>query len=321
MQDLSKLKSLSQWPNVRGAIEANVSNILGELPLERVELQLKVLDEVSFPGYSRRRVNYFVDEWERVSAWVFVPDGREEVPGILCCHQLAPQGKDEPAGISGDSTLAFAKRYAELGYVTLAPDCITAGERKPAGLPHYDTRSFYKEYPKMSVLGKMLLDHMCALDALSEVKRVDPARLGVIGHDLGGCNALLLAAFDQRVQCCISSCSFTRFADDKNVGRWAAENGFVLLPKLHEAIKKRSFPFDWEHILALAAPSPTLIISSSSDAVLSNPKSSEKAIKLARSVYKLLGAGDALDSYVHDAGHAVTSEVLERADDWFERWL
>lgn len=173
----------------------------------------------------------------------------------------------------------------------------------------------------MSVLGKMLLDHMCALDALSEIKRVDPARLGVIGHDLGGCNALLLAAFDQRVQCCISSCSFTRFADDKNVGRWAAENGFVLLPKLHDAIRKQSFPFDWEHILALAAPSPTLVISSSNDAALSNPKSSDKAVKLARSVYKLLGAGDALDLYVHDAGHALTSEVLERADDWFERWL
>ncbi len=321
MQDLSKLKGLSEWPAVRAQIEAAVRAVLGEIDGDRVELQMKTLDETSFPGYTRRRVNYFVDEWERVSAWLFVPDGRDEVPGILCCHQAVTQGKDEPAGVNGDPRLAFAQRYAEMGYVTIAPDCVTSGERQSHGLQPYDTKSFYKDHPKMSVLGKMIQDHTFALDAMCELKRVDPARLGVIGHGMGGTNALLLSAFDQRVQCCVSSCGFTRFAEDKNVERWATETGFVQLPKLRDAIQKKAFPFDWEHLLALVAPSPTLVIASLNDEVLSNPKSAEKATKAAKTIYKYLGAADALGQFSHHAGHAMSHESLEQADDWFERWL
>ncbi|MDZ4861672.1 MAG: prolyl oligopeptidase family serine peptidase [Candidatus Hydrogenedentes bacterium] len=321
MQELSKLKGLSEWPAVRNQIETAVRGVLGEIDTERVELQMKTLDEQSFPGYSRKRVNYFVDEWERVSAWLFVPDGREEVPGILCCHQMTPQGKDEPGGVKGDPQLAFARRYAELGYVTIAPDCVTSGERQSHGLQPYDTKNFYKDHPKKSVLSKMLQDHTFALDALCDIKRVDPARLGVIGHSMGGTNALLLAAFDQRVQTCVASCGFTRFADDKNADRWANENGFVQLPKLREAIQKKEYPFDWEHLLALVAPCPTLVITSLTDEVLSNTKSCEKAVKAAKTIYKHLGASEALAQYVHSAGHGMTVEALEQADDWFERWL
>lgn len=321
MHDLSKLKGLTEWPAVREKIDAAVRHVLGEMDTERVELQMKTLDETSFPGYTRRRVNYFVDEWERVSAWLFVPDGRDELPGILCCHQVVPQGKDEPAGIKGDAHLAFAKHYAELGYVTLAPDCVTSGERQSHGLQPYDTKSFYKDNPRKSVLGKMLQDHTYALDALCDLKRVDPARLGVIGHGLGGTNALILSAFDQRVQCCVSSCGFTRFADDKHPERWAGDNGFVQLPKLREAIEKKSYPFDWEHILALIAPTPTLILTSLNDEVLSNTKSCEKAVKFAKTMYKFLGATDALGQYTYHAGHGMSVQALEQADDWFERWL
>ncbi|MCC6153564.1 MAG: dienelactone hydrolase family protein [Candidatus Hydrogenedentes bacterium] len=321
MQDLSKLKGLSEWLPVREKIEAAVRDVIGELESERVELQMKTLDETSFPGYTRRRVNYFVDEWERVSAWLFVPDGRDEVPGILCCHQANAYGKDEPAGIRGDSALAIARRYAEMGYVTIAPDSITCGERQSHGLSALDTKSFYKDNPKRSVLAKMLQDHTYALDAMCDLKRVDPARLGVIGHGLGGTNALLLAAFEQRVQCCVSSCGFTRFQDDKNPERWAGEDGFVQLPKLREAIAKKDYPFDWEHILALIAPTPHLVVTATNDEVLSNPKSSEKAVKSAKTMYKFLSATDALVHYTHSGGHALTSQALEQADDWFERWL
>lgn len=320
MQDLSKLKGLSEWPAVRDKIERAVREVLGEVGAERVELQLKTLDETSFSGYTRRRVNYFVDEWERVTAWLFVPDGRDEVPGILCCHSAVPQGKDEPAGLRGEKLMAVAQRYAEFGYVTIAPDCVTAGERLSHGLPPYDTKSFYKDNPKKSVLGKMLQDHSYALDAMCDLKRVDPARLGVIGHGLGGTNALLLSAFDQRVQCCVSSCGFTRFADEKNHGRWAGDNGFIQLPKLREAVDEGSYPFDWEHVLALIAPTPTMLVATS-DESMSNPKSCEKAVKYAKTMYKYLGALDALVQFNYQTDQGLPRQALEQADDWFERWL
>ncbi|GMW02579.1 MAG: hypothetical protein AMXMBFR84_37150 [Candidatus Hydrogenedentota bacterium] len=321
MIDLGKVKGLGTWPETRVGIERAVRDVLGELPKQRGELQIKTVDEHSFPGFTRRRVNYFVGDWERVSAWVFLPDGRDDVPGILCCHQSVPQGKDETAGLSGHPKMAFAQHFAELGYATIAPDCVTAGERRPAKGSAFDTKGFYKENPNASVVGKMLVDHQHALDVLCDISRVDSARIGVIGHSLGGVNAMMMAAFDDRVQVCVSSCAFTRFTDDDDPERWVREEGFTHFPKLREAVKAREFPFDWEHLLALIAPNPTLVISATNDEVLSNTKSVDKAVKSARSIYKMLGEQSALDHYVHSRGHGMTVEILEQCDDWFDRWL
>ena len=322
MVNLARVNSLSGWPSARGQIEATVLSVMGPIASkDRVELQTKTVDELSFPGYVRRRVNYFVDEWDRVSAWLFVPERKDEMPAILCCHSAVPQGKDETAGLDGEPLMALAQHYAELGYVTLAPDCITAGDRISTGLAPYDTKSFYKDYPKMSAMGKMLSDHMYAVDVLCEVKRVDSARIAVVGHGMGAANALFLAAFDERIQACVASCGFTRFAADKNPERWAPDSGFIYLPLLRDAVKKGEFPFDWEHILALLAPSPTLIVTALNDPIHSNTKSCEKAVQLASTVYKLLGAPEALGHFMHEGGHRMMPEVLEVADEWFERWL
>jgi len=321
MINLAKVTSRTDWPGIRGEIESTVLGVLGPIPKQRVELQTKTIDEMQFAGYVRRRINYFVDEWERVSAWLFVPDHKDDMPGILCCHQMTPHGKDECAAFEGEPLLALAQHYAELGYVTLATDCITAGDRVSAGLAPYETKSFYKDNPKMSAIGKMLADHMCAIDALCEVKRVDGARIGVIGHGLGAVNALFLAAFDERVQACVASCGFTRFANDKNPERWVSDGGCVLLPQFKDFIKSKKFPFDWEHILSLIAPSPTLVISALNDETLPNTKSCEKAVELARGIYKLLGARDVLGMYTHTDGHRITHDTLQAADEWFERWL
>lgn len=321
MFELSKLTSASQWPALRKQIEDSLLDVLGRFPKDRAELQVKIVDERSFRGYVRRRVNYFIEEWERVSAWLFIPEDREEVPAILCCHQTVPEGKDEAAGLSGNPNLAFAQHYAELGYVTLAPDCITAGERVSPGLQAYDTAAFYKENPKRSALAKMLWDHIHAIDMLGEVSIVDAARIGVIGHSLGGYNALLLSAFDDRVQACVSSCGFTRFADDEEPERWTRETGFCHAPKLRDAVKNREFAFDWEHILALGAPTPTLLLTARNDSVFPNTQSCDIAVDDARKVYELLGASDAIQNFTHSGGHAVTREALQEADEWFDRWL
>ena len=322
MVELASLKSLGDWPKMRKEIEAAVISVLAKMPKERVDLQVKVADETDFPGYVRRRVNYFVDEWNRVSAWMFVPEGSEDRPAILCMHGMTPLGKDEPAGMEGaDPMLAFALRYAEKGYVTLAPDCITCGERIYSRLEPFDTQSFYKDNPKMSAMGKMLSDHMSCVELLAETKEVDAARIGAIGHDMGSYNALFLAAFDDRVSACVASCGFTSLVEDDAPERWAREAGFVLMPKLRGAIERRQFPFDWDQILALLAPSPPLLITALTGEVLPNTTSVDKAVKRASKIYKMLGAQGAIENFTHRDGHRMTLEALDASDNWFERWL
>jgi len=295
--------------------------VLGKLPEEKLDLQVKTVDEIEYHGYVRRRINYFVESWDRVAAWLFIPEGKEEVPAILCCHSESPRGKDEPAGLDSESRLALAQYYAELGYVTLAPDCLTAGDRMSNRKQPFDARNYYKDNPKATLAGKMLSDHMRAIDVFNELKRVDTARVGVVGHGLGGFNALLLTAFDDRVRACAASCGFTRFSCGKHPDNWFREEGIPLLPGFQKFIDDKKYPFDWEHILALAAPSAVLAITSLAEGPLASPKSCQKAVTQASAIYKLLRAPNALDHVTHHDGYRITPETQEMMDEWFERWL
>jgi dienelactone hydrolase len=322
MFDLSKVKSPIEWPGLRSQIVEAVSEAIGPLPKKRAELQVKTLDERDFPGYVRKRINYFVDEWDRISAWLFVPEGREEAPALVCCHQESVFGKDETAGMGGDSRLAYAQRFcSEFGYVTIAPDCLTAGDRVIAKQEPLKSRAFYKGAGKVSLMAKNLADHLHAVDVLTEMKRVDASRVGVIGHGWGGANAILLGAYDDRIQAAVASCGFSRFEGDKDPSRYIDPEGLCLIPKLKTAFETGNFPFDWEHILSLVAPTPLMLLTNLQDSPYSNPKSCEKAYQEAAKIYKVLGAGGALSNFSHHDGHTTLSSTLELADGWFERWL
>lgn len=321
MIDIANINSLDVWQDARKEIESAIVGVMGKPSRNAIDPQIKIIDETDFAGYSRKRINYFVDDWTRVAAWLFVPDGQDMHPAIICPHQQTHRGKDEPAGIDGSPMFAFAQRYAEKGFVTLAPDSITAGERVSSGLEPFDTKLFYKDYPKLSAMGKMLSDHIRAIDVLSEIKGVDEARVGVIGHDMGGYNALMLAAFDDRIQACVASCAFTLMEVDDEPERWARKSGLVLLPKLRKALENGKRPFDWDQILALIAPAPTLLVTGLNDEVLPNPQSCEDAANRAATIYKLLGAGEAIENVTHRDGHTIGTEGLAAADEWFDRWL
>jgi len=321
MQDLAKITSLTGWPEIRKSLETSFSSTLQMPSYENVDLQIRIAEENEVRGLTRRQIVFTLTETELAMAWLFLPEGREDVPGILCCHHETPYGKDECAGLEGNSRMAFAQHYAELGYVTLAMDMPTVNRRASSKREPYDTTAFYRENRKTSFAGKTLADHRRALDIFSEVKRVDPTRIGVIGHGIGGLNALLLSACDDRVQACVASCGFTRFATDKNAGIWPHIENTVLYPEIKKCASDKTFPFDWEHILALAAPTPLQIITSLSNSVHDNPKSCQKAVSSAAKIYKLLGAPGAIDHFTHHDGHVVAPETIEVADDWFERWL
>ncbi|HIA46457.1 MAG TPA: hypothetical protein EYN96_00460 [Candidatus Hydrogenedentes bacterium] len=322
MAKLSDLKSLSDWPKMRKSFESSLQTMLGKLPDTSLDLQVKVVDEIEGPGYIRRQIEYFVDEWARISAWLFVPEDSVDCPAIICCHSRTKMGKDEPAGYEGaDPLLAFARHYAELGYVTIAPDCISVGERKFNRLDSFDTSAYYKEKPKLSALGKMVSDYQRCIDALEEVTEVDAARIGTIGHGLGGCNALLLSAVDDRIGAVVASCGFTRFENDSQPDRWLEHDGLSLLPKLKSHIASGKYPIDWEHILALSAPSPTLLITPQNEDLLSSPSSCGIAAEHAQLVYAKLGAGHALENCIHPGDESLPTDQMDLADEWFDRWL
>ena len=183
-------------------------------PLEAaVEARVALEPATGSDQYSvaRERVGYQVEPGERVGAYLFVPfparhPARPRGRPSSCLHQHAGQfelGKSEPAGLAGNPEQHYALELARRGYVALVADHLCFEERRdPARTRARPTSG--SNSPGASRLGSSLQTKYSS-DAHARARlpgareEVDPARLGCIGHSLGGQQALFLAALDERV--------------------------------------------------------------------------------------------------------------------------
>ena len=120
-----------EWEKERKLYLEALRELIGPWPAVRPELGARVLEEANFQEYRRYKVGFQslpskAEYASEIRAWLFVPKaGKRPMPAIVALHQTVLQGKDEPAGVKGPHPwMAFAKYYAERGYVTLAPDMI-----------------------------------------------------------------------------------------------------------------------------------------------------------------------------------------------------
>ena len=183
----------ADWIKRRADILDSMQQVMGPLPPDRSQIPpaVEVLEETRLGRCVRRKIIFTVEPGNRVPAYLFIPDARgHRLPAVLCLHQTTPGGKDEPAGLGGSTNLHYALELAERGYVTLAPDYPNFGE--------YRRDAYGAGYASATMQG--VVNHRRAVDLLVSMPEVDPGRIGVVGHSLGGHNALFLAAFDTRVR-------------------------------------------------------------------------------------------------------------------------
>ena len=166
-------------------------------------------------------------------------------PAVLCLHQTIAIGKDEPAGLGQNRELAYARELAERGYVTLAPDYPNFGEYK---LNVYDLGY-------ASATMKAIWNNLRAIDLLCSLDEVDPTRIGVIGHSLGGHNAIFTALFDDRIKAVVSSCGFNAFPSyyKGNIAGWSHQ-GYMPRLRARYGLDLKKVPFDFPELIAALAP-------------------------------------------------------------------
>lgn len=172
-------------------------------------------------------------------------------PGILCLHQTTDIGKGEPAGLGGKPNFQYALELAERGYVTLAPDYPNFGD--------YKIDVYSRGYVSATMKG--IVNHKRAIDLLQSLPEVDSERIAVIGHSLGGHNALFVAAFEPRIKVIVTSCGFDSFPKYKggDPSGWS-HKGYM--PRIAEvfACNPARMPFDFTEVLGCLAPRPLFII-------------------------------------------------------------
>ncbi|MEY4612771.1 MAG: hypothetical protein RL179_744 [Planctomycetota bacterium] len=253
---LQPVKSMSDWSKRVAHIRENMELVMGPLPVTTtLPLDMKIDHEEKLQHYTRKHVSFLVEKEDRVPAFLLIPHHATKNslrPGVICLPGSSKPGKDIPAGVSLANGQSYAHELASRGYVCLVMD-----------YPLLHTNEYPADPYKMgyaSATMKGIVNHRRGIDLLSSLGYVDSGSIGVIGHSLGGHNALFLGVFDQRIKAVASSCGFNVFAKHNkgDVRAWSSKYYMPRIKTEYNDIPSK-IPFDFTEVLAALAPRPVFI--------------------------------------------------------------
>jgi lysophospholipase L1-like esterase/dienelactone hydrolase len=307
------IRSRADWAVRRRHVVENMQRVMGPLPspLRRMPLAIKQVEEARVGKLVRRKITYQSDPDDRVPAYLFLPANEQgkKLPAVLCLHQTTAAGIDEPAGLRGDPTMKYALELAERGYVAIVPE-----------YPSFGTHRFDFKTNTAYASGSMkaVWDNMRAVDVLETLPDVDADRIGVIGHSLGGHNAMFTAVFEPRIKVIASSCGFTTFRKD-DMPSWS---GPRYMPRIATQFGNdaRKVPFDFQEIVASFAPRPFLACAAEQDDDF-DVSGVRDVIAAARPIYKLHDAAEHLAAFYSPGKHAFPEDARKHAYAFLDRHL
>lgn len=291
-----------------------LSTLLGPFP-KAVPLQPLTLEVVDRGTYMQEKVEYAVEEGERVRAYVLVPKERTSpIPAIFCYHRHATNwdlGKSEVVGLSGDPDMAYARELAERGFVAFAPDALMFEERNWAKKRQkVPTHANYLELAfrllrGQTLLAKVLHDVRMGLDYLVTRPEVDESRLGFLGHSYGGRMALWTPVFDRRIKASVSNCGCDRYED-------SARKDAGVLPEF--CVPGLLNHGDMEDVVQLASHCNVLISATTQDRWC---RGAEKIFRIAKKMF----TDHTLELKRYEGGHAFTKPMREYAYQFLKTYL
>lgn len=160
------------------------------------------------------------------------------------------------------SEVAYMKDLAKRGYVTVTAEAYyLTYAKKDAPEAGWDRwrhvgKRLNKDHPGWTGIGKLTFDTRLLVDLLASDSRVDSARIGIIGHSLGGKMAFYAGCQDSRIKVIVAS-DFGIGWDQTNwndVWYWGGKLGEV-----------RAKGMDHSDLLSLACGKPFCLIAGQAD--------------------------------------------------------
>ncbi len=318
------VQTTADWQKRRAEILRGMQVLMGPLPgaEKRCLLDVKVEEETDCGSYVRRLITYQAEPGGRVPAYLCIPKAAlnsvKKFPGALCLHPTDNRvGHGTVVGLGGPANRKpYASELAERGYVTIAPS--------------YPLLANYQ--PDLEGLGyasgtmKAIWDNLRALDVLESLPFVQRGKFGVIGHSLGGHNAIYTAIFDERIAVIVSSCGLDSYLDymSSNPAVWLPGKGWCqprYMPRLLDyAGRLAEIPFDFHELLGALAPRPVFINAPLKD---SNFKweSVDRVAAAASQVYRLYGHPERVRVEHPDCQHDFPPEMRAIAYELFDSVL
>lgn len=312
------IKTPEDWAERVSHIKAGMQQVMGTLhdTSRWAPLNVEVVSEEKMPNYLRRKVRFTPEIDDHVPAWLLIPNdlpANGRAPAMLCLHQTTKIGKDEPVGLGGLPSLHYAHELASRGYICLVPDYPSFGEYEYDFTKHGAARA--------SGSMKAIWNNLRAVDLLETLPQVNKDRIGVIGHSLGGHNALFTAVFDDRLKAVVTSCGFTPFHDyyGGKVAGWTSDR---YMPRIRDVYENDAdkIPFDFCEIIAAIAPRGVFSNSPLKDSNF-DVGGVREAMAKAGEVYALLKVEKNLTLVTPDAPHDFPEAERQSAYAWLDGLL
>jgi dienelactone hydrolase len=298
------IRAPADWQVRVGHIRASMELVMGPLlPKSTDPLAVEVKSETTLRHYTRRHISFVAEKGDRIPAYLLIPHRREgKLPAMVCLPQTVRSGKDEPAGLGQNAALAYAHELAERGYVCIVLDYPLVHTQE------YKTDPYKLGYASATMKG--IVNHHRGVDLLESLPFVDREAIGVIGHSLGGHNALFLAVFEPRIKAIVSSCGFNVFAKHAggDVRAWSSR---AYMPRIKKVYKDdpKQIPFDFTEVLAALAPRPVFVNAPLHDAPDFEVSGVRDCVVAAKPVYRqVYNTADRLVVHHPDATHSFPLE-------------
>ncbi|NLX03874.1 MAG: prolyl oligopeptidase family serine peptidase [Phycisphaerae bacterium] len=284
---------------------SRLSRNLGPTP-PRVPPKLEVLERCAMDGYTREKVIFNSDPFSSVVAYVLIPEGasrRDPRPAVLCAHGHGV-GKDGTVGIVADYQKQFAVELARQGFVAMAPDWRTFGERadrdewvRRPGRDGCNVAYLAFGYFGYQLLRLNICDAQRCLDHLQSRPEVDGRRLGGMGCSFGGTMTTCVSALDRRIKAAVVVCYISTLADA------LSDRGNVNVCGSQFMAGLRTIG-DIADVAGLIAPRPCMVQIGRRDECFIE-KDALAAFDHLRKIYRAAEAGDRLVLDRFEGGHEV----------------
>jgi formylglycine-generating enzyme required for sulfatase activity/dienelactone hydrolase len=204
----------------------------------------------------------------------------------------------------GRNVNAFAYTAAQHGYLAVAVRWFgeSYGESYSEAVANLAVR-----HPGATGLGKWVADARRVVDFIGTLPDADPARIGIMGHSLGGKMALYAAAMDPRIRVAVSSEPGVGFRMSNYDDYWYLGDTLARMPA----------GTDQHELIGLVAPRPFLLIGGDQF----DKAESWHYINSAREVYRIYDAPQNIGYFNHHSGHTPTPAAVVAAFAWLDHFL
>ncbi|MBT4136873.1 MAG: prolyl oligopeptidase family serine peptidase, partial [Candidatus Latescibacteria bacterium] len=203
--------------------------------------------------------------------------------------------------------IQFGRHLVEQGYIVVCTQAFpynTVPEpTENAGFAWWQSgaEKLLQNNPNWTGMAKLTYDTSRALDLLLAQTNIDPERVGVMGHSLGGKMSFYAGCLDERFKAIVAS--------DFGMG-WSFTNWDAPW-YLGDQITHPDFSLAHHQLLALSAPKPFFLFGGEADR-----PATWQYLEEARKVYTLYDKPNNIGFFDHASGHRPTEESLHIAYEW-----